>query len=118
MDEDVKLVQDLVAEFPEFEEDYELHSFGGGDILPHVFFWDVVQGVTSSFLSRGDCSLDWRAVISYLEDQLKRDVPEVTEVIVTSFIGNLPYPGSPGSDLANHLGPCMAEFFRKVRPAG
>ncbi|QFG24698.1 hypothetical protein [Actinomadura sp. WMMB 499] len=118
MGADVQFVQDLVAEFPYFEETYDAHCYPDEDVYPHVVFWDITQAVVRSFVARGSHALDWRAVLVFLEERVSRDVPEVTVVICTSFLWNLPFPDDPGYGITEHLGPVLARRFQEVRPNG
>ncbi|MER8044837.1 hypothetical protein [Streptomyces sp. NPDC094032] len=111
----VQLVSDLVARVPEFRDAYESHVFTQGDVLPHVFFWDVVQGTVSSFLEDQD---RWRRTLDFLEEQCCRGVLGIDEVIVTSFLGDLPSPPEPGHEIAGQLGPALSAKFLRIRPLG
>ncbi|WP_351226126.1 hypothetical protein [Streptomyces sp. NPDC002133] len=115
---DVQLVQDLVARIPEYEDLYESHVFNEDGVLPHVFFWDVVQEVVRSYLGEDPEAPDWRRTLDFLEEHSARGVPEIDAVIVTSFLDDLPYPGRPGHDIVQHLGPVLAAKFAKIRPSG
>ncbi|MFD9484046.1 hypothetical protein [Streptomyces sp. NPDC059991] len=117
MTRDVQLVKDLVARVPAFEDHYESHVFNEDGVLPHVFFWDVTQATVDSFLGNED-EPDWRSTLEFLEEQSALGVPEIDEVIVTSFLNSLPFPGKPGHELVEHLGPVLAAKFARVRPAG
>ncbi|MEV0745415.1 hypothetical protein AB0I75_09445 [Streptomyces sp. NPDC050273] len=115
---DVQLVKDLVAEIPAFEDLYETHVFNQDGVLPHVFFWDVTQETVQSYLGLDADAPDWRRTLRFLEEQSARDVPGIDEVVVTSFLEYLPFPGKPGHEIVGELGPVMAAKFAKVRPAG
>ncbi|HEY9330721.1 MAG TPA: hypothetical protein VIS09_21190 [Streptomyces sp.] len=115
---DVKLVKDLVAEIPAFEDLYETHVFNQDGVLPHVFFWDVTQETVQSYLGLDVGAPDWWRTLRFLEEQSTRGVPEIDEVVVTSFLEYLPFPGKPGHEIVGELGPVMAAKFAKVRPAG
>ncbi|MGW1883988.1 hypothetical protein [Streptomyces sp. NPDC001970] len=115
---DVRLVQDLVAAIPGFEDSYDAHVFNEHGVLPHVFFIDVVEETVLAFLGEESEVPDWRRTLDFLEGQSARGVPEVDAVIVTSFLNDLPYPGQPGNDIVRHLGPVMAAKFAKIRPSG
>ncbi|MEU7968927.1 hypothetical protein AB0D09_36660 [Streptomyces sp. NPDC049097] len=54
MERDVQLVRDLVAASPGFEGLFDAHVFNEDGVLPHVFFWDVVQETVASFLGEGE----------------------------------------------------------------
>ncbi|QES08110.1 hypothetical protein DEJ44_22490 [Streptomyces venezuelae] len=114
----VQLVSDLVAHIPEFRDVYEKHVFHQGGVLPHVFFWDVVQDTVRSFLGEGPCAADWRRTLAFLEEQSCRGVLGVDEVIVTSFLGDLPSPQEPGHAIVHQLPPVMAARFVRIRPRG
>lgn len=115
---DVQLVKDLVAEIPAFEDLYETHVFNQDGVLPHVFFWDVTQETVQSYLGLDADAPDWRRTLRFLEEQSARNVPGIDEVVVTSFLEYLPFPGKPGHEIVGELGPVLAAEFAKVRPAG
>lgn len=115
---DVRLVRDLVARVPEFEEMYESHLFNQDGVLSHVFFWDVVQETVRSYLGDDPDGPDWHRTLAFLEEQSALGVREIDEVIVTSFLDDLPYPGQPGHGIVRHLGPVMAASFARIRPSG
>ncbi|CAM5229084.1 hypothetical protein [Streptomyces tanashiensis] len=121
----VQLVSDLVTRIPEFRGAYETHVFHQGGVLPHVFFWDVVQDTVRSFLAEvsaeasGEVPVaDWRRTLAFLEEQSARGVLGIDEVIVTSFLGDLPSPQEPGHAIVEQLGPVMAAKFVRIRPLG
>ncbi|MER5962935.1 hypothetical protein [Streptomyces sp. NPDC002057] len=114
----VQLVSDLVTRIPEFRDVYERHVFHQGGVQPHVFFWDVVQDTVRSFLGEAPSAADWRRTLAFLEEQSRRGVLGVDEVIVTSFLGDLPSPQEPGHEIVHQLGPVMAAKFVRIRPLG
>ncbi|MFE1903521.1 hypothetical protein [Streptomyces gardneri] len=114
----VQLVSDLVTRIPEFRGVYETHVFTQGDVLPHVFFWDVVQGTVRSFLGEDPAAADWRRTLDFLEEQCCRGVLGIDEVIVTSFLGDLPSPQEPGHAIVHQLGPALSAKFVRIRPLG
>ncbi|MGW4052547.1 hypothetical protein ACWENA_17100 [Streptomyces sp. NPDC004779] len=113
----VQLVHDLVVHVPGFQDAYDRHVFGQGGVLPHVFFWDVVQSTVGSYLAE-EAEPDWRRTLAFLEERCCRGDTGVDEVIVTSFLGDLPAPQEPGHGIVGHLGPVMAERFERMRPLG
>lgn len=114
---DVRLVQDLVARIPEYEDVYESHVFNQDGVLPHVFFWDVYNETMRSYLGEDTEAPDWRRTLDFLEEQAARGVREVDEVIVTSFLDYLPFAGEPGHDIVEHLGPVMTARLAAIRPS-
>ncbi|GAA3074881.1 hypothetical protein GCM10017562_48570 [Streptomyces roseofulvus] len=110
-----QLVHDLLAHVPAFRAAYESHVFRQGGVLPHVFFWDVVQGTVRSFLAE-ETEPDWRRTLDFLEEQIRRGDTAVDEVIVTSFLGDLPSPHEPGHAIVGQLGPIMSARYDRIRP--
>ena len=117
---DADFLHDLVERFPQLSGDYEAHIENNRGPLPHVFFWDVTMAVTHACNGTDAyyADLDWRGLIQYLEEIYPMAPPEVKEVIVTSFLYNLPWPAQPGYAIVTELGPVLAGKFRQVRPAG
>lgn len=117
-----QLARDIAARIPEFEELLSDHIENEHGVLPHMFFWDVYQETMRSFLEGDDDAAsdlpDWREVLRFLEEQSSLGVLEIDKVIVTSFLEYLPFPGEPGHDMIEHLGPVMAEKFARIRPTG
>ncbi|MFJ8130699.1 DUF7674 family protein [Streptomyces hydrogenans] len=113
----VQLVHDLLVHVPAFRDAYESHVFRQGGVLPHVFFWDVVQGTVRSYLAE-EAEPDWRRTLDFLEERSRRGDTAVDEVIVTSFLGDLPSPTEPGHGIVQQLGPVMAAKFVRIRPGG
>ncbi|MEU6983059.1 hypothetical protein ABZ946_06510 [Streptomyces sp. NPDC046324] len=111
-------MSDLVTHIPEFRDAYDDHVFSQGGVLPHVFFWDVVQNTVRSFLGEDPSAADWRRTLAFLEEQSARGELGVDEVIVTSFLNDLPYPHEPGYAIVQELGPVMAARFGRIRPSG
>ncbi|MEW2355394.1 hypothetical protein [Spirillospora sp. NPDC029432] len=119
MSGDVRLVEELVARFPILEGAYKAHVFNQNGVLPHVFFWDLVQDVVRSFVSpQTEDSVDWRSVLAFLEEQAEKEDPEIDQVIWTSFLWYLPFPGEAGHGIVEYLGPVMSRKFKRMRPHG
>ncbi|MFE4593382.1 hypothetical protein [Streptomyces laurentii] len=132
----VQLVGDLVAYVPGLRTAYDAHVVCQGRVQPHVFFWDVVQATVQSYVADADAGhkgdshksdshkgdgherADWRRTLDFLEAQSRRGVAGVDEVIVTSFLGDLPHPHEPGHALVRQLGPVLAARFGRLRPGG
>ncbi|MCX2185437.1 hypothetical protein KV205_33750 [Streptomyces sp. SKN60] len=114
----VQLVSDLVAHVPGFRGVYDAHVFSQGRVQPHVFFWDVVQNTVRSYLGDEGHPVDWRRTLDFLEEQSRRGEAGVDDVIVTSFLGDLPHSYEPGYGIVGELGPVMAARFLRLRPGG
>ncbi|WP_424210899.1 hypothetical protein ACN20G_01690 [Streptomyces sp. BI20] len=116
---DVRLVRELVSEFPLLDDLYQAHLYNhDGQIFAHALFWDLVPEVIESFISDDPGALDWRGFLGFLDDWFRREDKEANKVIVTSFLWRLPFPGSPGHEIVDHLSPAMRETFRQMRPHG
>lgn len=117
MTSDVQMVETLVSRFPALQDAYESHMDGRMDVpVPHVFFWEVFLDVRAAFLAGDSALLDWRAVLDFLESQVERGDPAVNEVIMTSFLWYLPWPGQPGHELTTMLGPVLTAKLKLMRP--
>ncbi|MGW6981811.1 hypothetical protein ACWGE1_20590 [Streptomyces sp. NPDC054932] len=113
----VRFVEDLVARVPGFEDAYECHVFNEHRVLPHLFLWDVLQDTVASYLGEGmPEGPDWRQVLAFLEEETQRCAPGAIEVIVTSFLHDLPYPGEAGYGIETHLGPALKGRYLRLRP--
>ncbi|MEV4940717.1 hypothetical protein [Streptomyces zaomyceticus] len=113
----VRLVENLVARVPGFVDAYECHVFNEPRVLPHLFFWDVVQDTVASYLGEGGPEgPDWWQVLTFLEEETQRCAPGGIEVIVTSFLNDLPYPGEAGYGIEAHLGPALKNRYLQLRP--
>ncbi|HEV2636323.1 MAG TPA: hypothetical protein VGX23_14320 [Actinocrinis sp.] len=111
----------LVAVFPQLAEDYEIHVENEGQVLAHVFLSiDVVPAALAAYSGQdGDYQdLDWRALLTYLDDTFPTADPYLQKAIVTSFLMDLPWPTEPGYGIIEHLGPVLAAKFHEARPAG
>ncbi|RII22176.1 hypothetical protein DSC45_00415 [Streptomyces sp. YIM 130001] len=119
MSRSVHFVNELVLRVPEFEEMLAIHvDDQNGEVLPHVFFWDVTVEMVDGYLGKGEYGANWREVLEFMEECAGLGVAEVDEVIVTSFLGNLPFPGSPGYGIVEELSPTLAVKFSRIRPDG
>jgi hypothetical protein len=118
MARDVQLVADFIAAVPGFEDIYTSHLDDNEVVLPHVIFWDITQEIVASFLREDSDPPTWRDALEFLEERFTLNVPEMNKVIVTSFLGLLPYPGQPGYDIINRLGPTLKRRFDLIRPRG
>lgn len=121
----VDFLDRLVERFPELAEDYEDRVENNGGALPHVFFGDVTDAVVAAYCHDAEggketeyARLDWRGLLGFFEETYPAAPLRVKEVIVTSFLLDLPWPKQPGYGLAGCLGPVLAGKFAEVRPGG
>jgi hypothetical protein len=116
----------LVQRFPQLGEDLEVHVENNGGALPHVFFGlDVTPAVVEAYRCDTEgreageyAELDWRGLLGFFEEVYPAAPLPVKEVIVTSFLMDLPWPHEPGYGLVGCLGPVLAWKFVQVRPGG
>lgn len=120
MSDDARMFEDLAERVPALRGVYEAHVFNENGVLPHVLMADVAREVMSAYQGDADADpdLDWRAVLAVLEENLVGGDPETAAVIVTSFLEYLPLPGEPGAQVADELGPVMAERLTAYRTGG
>jgi hypothetical protein len=117
MDGGARLVQDLVNCIPALRGLYEAHIFNMHGVLPHVFFAEFHEEFFAAYMGRSD-ELDWRSAIAFLEERAGLDDLEEVEVIVTSFLDYLPYPGQEGAEIVGELGPVMSQLLGGLRNRG
>jgi hypothetical protein len=87
-----------------------------GDVLVHGFLGDVAFRELDNYRSGGPVAMEEvRTVIALLEGELGTD-RGVDEAIAVSFVENLPYPGEPGADLVDLLGPKLRAELDRQRP--
>lgn len=116
MSGDQQLIEGMLERFPELRDLCEVHIENNGTVLPHVLFWDVTQEFLRCYLGEESDLQDWCAFIEFLEEEYSRDDKLAREVIVTSFLDSLPFPGQPGYGIAEYLGPQLAEIYGRLRP--
>lgn len=112
-----RTVVDLVREIPYFEDVLLAHSFAPDVVLPHVFFSLVLEEVMADFNSSAN-SFDRAALFAFLERCLADRQEEVVEVVTTSFIDDLPWPGQEGEEIVDELPPLLAEEYRRSHSTG
>src|SRR5262245_39920645 len=103
-----RIVQAFPALEPLLQENLQDH----GEFLFHLFMLRVTEKIVQSHLGAADdefANLDVRAFIAFLDVEAGMGAGSRNEIAV-GFVENLPYPGEPGSDLHQLLGPNLAEF--------
>ena len=117
---DVEFLDELTKRFPQLAEDYEIHVENNGIPLPLVFFDDVTLAVVAAYegTDLDYAESDWRGFLDFLDSAYPTAQLDVKEVIVTSFLLQLPWPEQPGYGIVDHLGPVLTQKFREVRPGG
>jgi hypothetical protein len=118
MDGATRLVSDLVDDDPVVAELYEWHVENNDGLLPHVFFGELRKAAVDAHLGVPDEDLDVEAFLRSLERHYHPDDEAARGVVLTSFLVDLPFPGQPGHDIADRLGPVLRAEFELVRPHG
>jgi hypothetical protein len=117
VDKDLRLVEELVSSVPGFANVYDAHVADNHEVLPYVIFWDITQETVASFVRQTAEPPDWEVVLRFLEGWFEGE-PEVRSLIITAFLGYLPFPGQPGHDIVEHLGVALRTRFDMIRPRG
>jgi hypothetical protein len=118
VDGNVRLVQELISSVPGLDDLYSDHVANNQEVLPYVIFWDITQKTISSFVGKSREPTEWESVLRILEMRFDGGDSEVRSLIITAFLGYLPYPGQPGHGIVDHLGAGMKAQFALMRPRG
>ena len=125
MSEDTDFLRRLVERFPELGKEYTAHVANNGGALPHVFFERVTRAAVAAYCCDVEggrageyARLDWRGLVGFFEETYPAAPLPVKELIVTSFLMDLPGAREPGYGLVGRLGPVLAWKYVQVRPGG
>ena len=111
-------VRDLVRRFPATKAAFDQHlARNQAELLPHVFFGELTRWVVASLEMAPDSDdhKEAKKVLDYLEESMAGEDETVRELIVASFLENLPDRGKPGGEIAERLGPALREAFVRQR---
>jgi hypothetical protein len=115
---------ELAETFPSLGENIDFYFDDPETFLAHVYFGvEVTPKVVAAYVAditgeATDDQLDWRAVLAFLNDQLRAGDQAVRTVIGTSFLFQLPNPGQAGYAIVDELEGELADLFRLARPNG
>jgi hypothetical protein len=119
----VRLVEELVAAFPQFSPLLDEHRAYYSEIIPHNFMAEVTRQVIETYVHR---TQDIRAaeelarLFEFLEAKFDNGDKATRELLTDSFIEHLPYPWEHGwepgaEDIRAMLGPAMrGEMERRL----
>jgi len=110
---DVTFCERLVGSFPELAPALDDHRRENGEILSHVFFGDFTRWFVSRYQA-GDVTR-LRRVSAWLDEQDQTADDHVRDLILASFLENLPRPPEPNADVADLLGPVLIERLRYMQ---
>jgi hypothetical protein len=110
------LVRELVAEVTDLRPLLRKHLEDNlGEMLPHLFFGDISRWALDQE-SRPTGALS--RLLSLLEDAFEQGVPEVQELLVVSFLENLPSDSSLWDELGPRLTAARPWWLSAPPPAG
>ena len=121
---DESFAVELAEAFPSLGENIDFYYDDPETFLAHVYFGvDVTPKVVAAYVAdasgdSAESSLDWRAVLKFLNDQLLAGDQAVRTVIGTSFLFQLPTPGQAGYSIVQELDGELAQLFKLARPNG
>ncbi len=113
-------VRALTARFPDLGRLLAEHlAHNLGQLLPHVFFGDIVRWAVSLLISTrtGDNLTPRRELREFcdlLEETYSGGNEELQELLSVSFLENLPRPGEDGAEIRNQLGRNLAMQLRVI----
>ncbi|MDH6117873.1 hypothetical protein [Kitasatospora sp. GAS204B] len=114
-----RLIEEMAGRFPNVGESYACHLENySGELLPHLFLWDLIGEIVEALLNDADWRAAWGPVLEFLEARSTQGDPEDDDVIDGSFLLSLPFPASPGYAIVGQLGPSLAKRFAQLRPSG
>lgn len=113
-------VRALVARFQSLGSLLEEHLTDNfGELLPHVFFGDIVPWALSLLLSiRSDenstSKRELAEFLDFLEETYSTGDEELQELLSVSFLESLPRPGEDGAEIRDQLGPGLTRQLRII----
>jgi hypothetical protein len=110
---DVAFVGTLCRRFQVFMPMLQEHLDDYDGLLPHVLLAEVTRWVIQRF--DADAADDLlRQVLDFIESAFEDAKSEDRELIVASFLENLPRPGQAGAEVRAMLGSALQEQLRQV----
>ena len=113
-------VRALVDRFPSLQPLFDEHVADNfGELLPHVFFGDIVRWVlsllaTAKFRPESTSGRRLTAVLQLLEETYSGGDGELQELLSVSFLENLPRPGEVGAEIRDQLGPSLTRQLKVI----
>ena len=117
----VSFVDQLANTFPGLRSIYDEHVAANfGEVLPHVFFGDLMPYLVDLFVQSrrretgGPAELQVRGILNALEEAYVAGPVEVQDLVAVSFLENLPRSGEVGSPIRDWLGPRLQAQLRAI----
>lgn len=111
-------VHEVASLHPALADDLRVHLGDDGELLPHVYFGDVVRFVEASTHARAERPDDFDAVTALLErieDCLQHAGPDVLDLLHASFLEPLSYEPDVFAVLKPLFGPRLRHLARSHR---
>ncbi len=106
--EDVAFVGDLAYRVPALMPALQEHLDDYDSLLPHVFMGDVSRWVVERYCATPD-DQDLHALLDFIESTFETLGNEDRELIMASFLENLPRTGESGAGVWELIGPTLRE---------
>jgi hypothetical protein len=108
-----RFVRELVAAVPRLRGLLNEHVHDQGELLPHVFFGDVARALATTPESRSVPRSELEDALAFMERGLHDGEPSVQELIVASFLENVP-PRELRTDIRPMLGPALRAAYERL----
>lgn len=122
MDRTEEFARDLAERFSWFQDPIESYLDDSDVGFAYVFLAvEVTPEIVDAFIASaegGTGHLDWRRVLSFLDEWHSRGFQDVDNVIKASFLLQLPGSGAPGYGIVRDLPNALRASFQLVRPHG
>lgn len=117
-----QFARDLAERISWFQDPIESYLDDSDVGFAYVFFAvEVTPEIVDAFIASaedGTSNLDWRRVLSFLDEWHSRGFQDVDNVIKASFLLQLPESGAPGYGIVRDLPSALLASFQLVRPHG
>jgi len=117
-DQTISFAKQIASCSPSLELLLKEHVKDNDEVLPHVFFGDIVRHVVSLILTaRKDgpsSSSELTNILDSLEKAYSLGNGEIQELVSVSFLENLPRPGEEGAEIRGIVGPHLKKQLRLI----
>jgi hypothetical protein len=122
-----QLTERFVSEFPGLQGALAAHlADNHEELLPHVFLFDVVRYATELFVRSSSATDDdarrdaaraeLQRMLEVVEDEYLHGSEDARELIVVSFLENLPTPDEDGAEIRFLLGSATRSKLEEIWP--
>lgn len=110
---EVAFVGALIHRFPTLAPILQEHLDDYDGLLPHVLMADITRWVVEHFRTVGQEGL-LREVLGFIEASFEAAQEHERELIIASFLENLPRAGEEGAALRDRLGPALRQHLELI----